>query len=62
MNHINTLKQELSTATCKTYAHNLLGERPVFDRHRCLMAAKFGEFVGEDHSKLPRIHWLPNIS
>ena len=25
------------------------------------MAAKFGVFVDEDHSKLPTLYWLPNI-
>ena len=25
------------------------------------MAAKFGEFVNEDHSKLPTIYWLPKL-
>ena len=25
------------------------------------MAAKFGLFVDEDHSKLPTLYWLPNI-
>ena len=52
MYYINTLKQGLSTA--KTYEHNLLDERYVVDRYRCHMAAKFGVFVDEDHSKLPR--------
>ena len=36
MYHINTLKQELSTA--KTYEHNLLDESSVVVRHRCHMA------------------------
>ena len=54
--YINTLKQELSTA--KTYAHNRLVETSVADRHRCHMAAKFGLFVDEDHSKLPTLYWL----
>ena len=27
-------------------------------RHRCNMAAKFGVFVDEDHSKLPTLYWL----
>ena len=25
------------------------------------MAAKFGVFVDEDHSKLPAIYWLPKL-
>ena len=25
------------------------------------MAAKFGLFVDEDHSKLPTLYWLPNL-
>ena len=55
--YINTLKQELSIA--KTYEHNRLDESSIVDRHRCHMAAKFGVFVDEDHSKLPTIYWLP---
>ena len=51
MYYIYTLKQELSNA--KTYEHNLLDERSVVDKHRCQMAATFGVFVDEDHSKLP---------
>ena len=31
------------------------------DRHRCHMAAKFGVFVDEDHSKLPMLYWLPKL-
>ena len=57
--YINTLKQELSTT--KTYEHNGLDETSVVDRHRCSMAAKFGEFVDEDHSKLPTLYWLPKF-
>ena len=56
---INTLKQKLSSA--KTYEHNLLGERSDADRHRCHMAAKFGVFVDEDHSKFPTLYWLPKF-
>ena len=26
-----------------------------------LMAAKFGLFVDEDHSKLPTLYWLPKL-
>ena len=55
--YINTLKQELSTA--KTYEHNRLDETSIVDRHQCHMAAKFGLFVDEDHSKLPTLYWLP---
>ena len=54
--YINTLKNELSTA--KTYEHNRLDETSIVDRHRCHMAAKFGLFVDEDHSKLPTLYWL----
>ena len=57
--YINTLKQELSTA--KTYEHNRLDETYIVDRHRCHMAAKFGLFVDEDHSKLPTLYWLPKL-
>ena len=53
--YINTLKQELSTA--KSYEHNRLGETSIINRHRCHMAAKFGVFVDEDHSKLPKLYW-----
>ena len=31
----------------------------IVDRHRCHMAAEFGFFVDEDHSKLPTLYWLP---
>ena len=55
----DTLKQELSTA--KTYEHNRLNETSIVDRHRCHMAAKFGLFVDEDHSKLPTLYWLPKL-
>ena len=57
--YINTLKQELSTA--KTYEHNRLDETSIVDRHRCHMAATFGLFVDEDHSKLPTLYWLPKL-
>ena len=57
--NINNLKQELSTA--KPYNHNRLDETSIVDRHRCHMAAKFGVFVDEDHSKLPMIYWLPKL-
>ena len=57
--YIDTLKQELSTA--KTYEHNRLDETSIVDRHRCHMAAKFGLFVDEDHSKLPTLYWLPKF-
>ena len=33
----------------------------IIDRHRCHMAAKFGLFVDEDHSKLPTLYWLPKL-
>ena len=55
----NTLKQELSTT--KTYEHNRLDGTSIVDRHRCHMAAKFGLFVDEDHSKLPALYWLPKL-
>ena len=48
--------QDLSPS--KTYAHNLLDKTSVVDRHRCHMAAKFGVFVGEDHSFLPYTGYL----
>ena len=57
--YINSLKQELSTA--KTYEHNRLDETSIVDRHRFHMAAKFGVFVDEDHSRLPTIYWLPKL-
>ena len=56
---INTLKQELSSA--KRYEHNRLDETSVVDMHRCHMAAKFGVFVDEDHSKLPMLYVLPKL-
>ena len=59
MYYINTIKQVLGTA--KTYEHNRLDETSVVDRHRCHMAAKFGVFVDEDHSKLPTLYWLPKL-
>ena len=59
MYNINILKQELGTA--KTYEHNLLDKNYVVYRHRCHMAAKFGVFVDEDHSKLPTSYWLPQL-
>ena len=55
--YMNTLKKELSTA--KTYEHTRLDEMFIVDRHICHMAAKFGVFVDEDHSKIPTIYWLP---
>ena len=33
----------------------------IVDRHRFHMAAKFGLFVDEDHSKLPTLYWLPKL-
>ena len=61
MYYINTLNQELSTT--KSYENNLpvLEEKSVVDRHRCNMAAKFGVFVDEEHSKLPTLYWLPKF-
>ena len=59
MYNINTLKQEFGTA--KIYEHILLDEASVVDNHQCLMAAKFGVFVDEDHSKLPTLYWLPKL-
>ena len=40
----------------------MLDERSVVDRHRCHLAAKFGVFVDEDHSKLPTLYWLPKLN
>ena len=45
----------------KTYKHNRLDETSIVDRHQCHMAAKFGLFVDEDHSKLPTLYWLPKF-
>ena len=59
MYYIKTLKQEHGIA--KTYEHNLLDEKAVVDRNRCHLAAKFGVFVDEDHSKLPTLYWLPKL-
>ena len=59
MYHINTLKQERSTA--KTFEQYRLHKTSAVDMHRRHMAAKFGVFVGEDHSKLPTLYWLPNL-
>ena len=39
----------------------MLDETSIVDRHRCHMAAKFGLFVDEDHSKLPTLYWLPKL-
>ena len=39
----------------------LLDETSIVDRHQCHMAAKFGLFVDEDHSKLPTLYWLPKL-
>ena len=55
--YINTLNQELNFA--RTYEHNRLHEASIVDRHRCHMEAKFVVFVDEDHSKIPRLYWLP---
>ena len=38
-----------------------LDETSIVDKHRCHMAAKFGLFVDEDHSKLPTLYWLPKL-
>ena len=45
----------------KSYEHNKLDETSIVDRHRCHMAAKFGVFVDEDHSRLPTLYWLPEL-
>ena len=39
----------------------LMRRLSIFDRHQCHMAAKFGLFVDEDHSKLPTLYWLPKL-
>ena len=52
--YINTIQQELSTA--KTYEHNMHDKTSVVDRHRCHMAAKFGVFIDENHSRLPTLY------
>ena len=49
-------KQELSTAY--TNEHYLLEEMSIVDMYRCHMAAKFGVFVDEDHSKHPTLYCL----
>ena len=41
--------------------HFEINETSIVDRHRCQMAAKFGVFVDEDHSKLPTLYWLPKL-
>ena len=56
MYYINSLKQDFNTA--KTYERNRLDETSTVDRHRCHMAAKFGKFVHEDHSKLPTLYYV----
>ena len=58
MYYFNILKQEFSSA--KTYGLKLLEYRAVVDRHwqRCHLAAKFGVFVGDNHSKHPPLCWL----
>ena len=33
----------------------------VIDKPQCHMAAKFGVFVDEDHSRLPVLYWLPKL-
>ena len=40
---------------------SIIGERSAVDRHKCNMAAKFGEFVDEGHCKLPTLFWLPKL-
>ena len=61
MYYINTLKQELSTVTVKTYEHNKLDEMSVVDKHWYHKAAKFGVFVDEDHNKVPTLYKLPKL-
>ena len=39
----------------------MLDEASIVDRHRCHMAAKFGLFVDEDHSKLPMLYWFTKL-
>ena len=41
--------------------HNRLDETSILGRHRCHIAAEFGVFVDEDHSKLLTLYWLPNL-
>ena len=52
-------KQELDRA--KKYAHNLLDEKCVVDRHACRMAAQFGVFVDENHDKIPALYKLHRL-
>ena len=54
---LTPLRNKLSTA--KTYEHNRPDETSIVERHRCHIAANFGLFVDEDHSKLPTLYWLP---
>ena len=64
---IYQIKKDMSTCAVfrnliwkfSAYEHNRLDETSIVDRHRCHMAAKFGLFVDEDHSKLPTLYWLP---
>ena len=36
-------------------------EKSAVDRHQCHIAAKFGVFVDEDHSKLHTLYWSPKL-
>ena len=39
----------------------MLDKTSTVDSYRCHMAAKFGVFVYENHSKLLTIYWLPKL-
>ena len=45
----------------KQVLNKTIGIINFVDRHRCHMAAKYGLFVDEDHSKLPKLYWLPKL-
>ena len=53
----------MSCLSCCSVAlsHDAVGLSAVCDCGICHMAAKFGLFVDEDHSKLPTLYWLPKL-
>ena len=59
MYHIKIIKQTIGSA--KTYEHNLLDERPVVDRQRYHMAAKFGVFVDVNNVKHLTLYWSTKL-
>ena len=54
---VKEFQRKFVLAPADKTANNLM----VVHRHRCQMAAKFGVFVDEDHSKLPTLNWLPKL-